>query len=269
MKRKADFAGLPPRTSSEKVARTGDEEYTLNPVPDLPPREEEPACSKKWNVGISRERDEIIKIFMKPSANCRYEIEGQIAYIALPDNKEWRSVYTKLGIKQLTPQEILADKGVFTWLLYRKGDKTLRFVASKVHTPYEIGTIHIAMYEAVGATSAHGAGELLLEGGKVYVNLASGSFVADWVGPKDAPCTKDEMDSYILSHLQMFFPGVHMIKTSSESTYINAKNLPMTLKDLQLYADVGFIICLHPKDQVDTCRKVKSECESPMSASRT
>ena len=268
MKRTAAAANLPSSAPLPKRVRTDgeEEEYVLKPPRDLPPRqqEEEHACAKKWNKGIRHDADPRFPLVMKPSANCSYEIEGQVAYIGLPTEAKWLDLYLST-IKRLRPVQVLADTGVFTWLLYRKGNSDLQFVASKVHTPYEIGTIHYALYEAVGATSAHGAGELRrTSDGKVYVNMASGSFVANWVGIRDVPCTPYEMESYILDKLRPFFPGVELTKTSSQQTYITAENLPMTLEDLQLYADAHFTVCLHPKDQKDTCRKVRNTCEKPM-----
>ena len=272
MKRTALAADLPSASTARlpPSQRRDDDEYVLRPPRDLPPRQQEEGhvCAKKWNKGIEHDPDPRYPIVMKPSADCSYDIEGQIAYIGLPAEREWLDLYLS-SVKRLSPAEVLAETGVFTWMLYRKGSGDLQFVASKVHTPYEIGTIHYALYEAVGATSAHGAGELRrTSDGKVYVNMASGSFVAKWVGPKDAPCSLLDMQNYIFEKLQPFFPGVDLIRTSSEQTYINIENLPMTLADLQLYADAHFRVCLHPKDQKDVCKKVGSMCENPMPAKR-
>ena len=233
-------------------------------VPDLPNTSEEPKCEKVWNRGRDYDnfRDDTFPIVLKDAQNCRIPIGDKIAFVSLPKETEWLNIYLR-SIERLTPNQLVNRNGVFTWIFYRKnGSSELRFAASQVHSSLETGTLHRAIARFVGADTIHGAGEMKKVGNHIEFNFESGSYVLDWVNPKDVSCTPGEMESYLDPLFRQQFPG--MTFSQHPKTFIGQKETPLTMEELQLYADAHFIVCLHNKNDVATCRQTRGTCDSPL-----
>jgi Tol biopolymer transport system component len=247
--------------SAKKPRLETSDDFFLKPPPELSAREEETRCAKTWEDGNSYDPDDVYPIVMKPSSNCSVPIGDKIAYIQLPEDEKWLNLYLQ-SVERLRPVQILERNGVFTWLLYRKDGNNLQFAATPVRSMYELGTIHRTIAKAVGAKTIHGAGEMKKTGKKIVFNFLSGSYMMNWIRTKDKSCTLPEMEDYVEPKLRAFFPGIEMVKT--DKTFINNTDTPATMEELQLYADAHFIVCVHDKTEVDTCRKVKGTCENPL-----
>ena len=75
--------------------------------------------------------------------------------------------------------EIIDSKpGVYTWIL-KKINNIVTFIASRVISNQELGTLHINLDKLTPTGVVLGAGELLLDINKdIYFNLSSGTFMA-------------------------------------------------------------------------------------------
>lgn len=231
------------------------DDFVLSAPPDLPMDSEE-RCARRWMMGFPYEADdEEYPVVMKQVANCAVPIGDKIAYIGLPKEKSWLQTYLN-SIERLRANEL--TDGIYTWILYRKNG-TLEFAASRVLSVYEIGTMHRAIAKSVRAVTIHGAGELRKQGKTIEYNFESGTYMANWLSSKDKTCTLPEMQEYVDPKFKSFFPGHQFVMRPK--TFVNKKETPATMEELQLYADAHFIVCLHDKDDKGKCEKV---CDNPL-----
>lgn len=234
------------------------DDFVLAAPRDLPVDSEE-RCAKRWNMGFPYEADdEEYPMVMKQAANCAIAIGDKIAFVGLPKEKPWLQMYLN-SIERLRADQL--GDGIYTWILYRKTDK-LEFAASRVLSVYEVGTLHRAIAKSVGAKTIHGAGELRKHGKTIEYNFQSGTYMANWISSKDKTCTTSEMEDYVEPRFKEFFPGHQLVLRPA--TFINRRESPATMEELQLYADAHFIVCLHDKNDKSTCEKMGSSCENPL-----
>jgi hypothetical protein len=242
-----------------------DDDFALKPPSDLPDRSEEVRCAKTWDKGVVYEPDDAYPIVMKPTSNCRVPIGDKVAYIQLPEDPKWLDLYIKT-VQRFTPQQLLDEDGIFTWMIYRKTDSNIiQFAASKVRSMFELGTLHRSIAKSVGAKTIHGAGEMKKTGKRIVYNFLSGSYVAKWIDSKDRSCTMEEMEDFLVPKFQAFFPGLELVRSSTGNTFITQTATPVTMEELQLYADAHFTVCLH--DTMDTCKSIRGSCENPLKSS--
>jgi hypothetical protein len=256
------YVGLIMETRASKRQKVAEDDGFVLHRGDVAPREEV-RCASQWERGVTvEEQDPKFRIFMKPPVNCTVAFNGSIAYIALPAEREWLDVYLE-SIKRLTAEELLeARDGVYTWMMYRtRGDATLKFAATRVQSVFELGTIHQAIAHSVGAVSVHGAGEMKKEGETLIYNFQSGSYVATWIKPKDRTCTLAEMEEFLVPKLMDLFPPRTLRRQRVDSTFIT---MEPTMEELQLYADAGFLVCIHPVGRTEECKAAKGTCANPL-----
>jgi hypothetical protein len=243
-----------------------DDDFVLAPPPDLPDRSKEVRCAKTWERGVEYEPDDSYPIVMKPSSNCSVKIGDKLVYIQLPEDPKWLDLYIK-SVERFTPQQLLDKNGTFTWMIYRKaGSNIIQFSASKVRSMFEVGTLHRSIAKSVGAKTIHGAGEMKKTGNRILYNFLSGSYVANWIDSKDRSCTVEEMENFLVPKFKAFFPGLELVRSSTGTTFITTIDTPVTMEELQLYADAQFKVCLH--DSRDTCKAIRGSCENPLKSSK-
>lgn len=256
------YVGLIMETRASKRQKvTEDNGFVLRRGDVAPPEEE--SCASRWDTGVTvEEEDPNFPIIMKPSVNCTVSFNGSIAYISLPVKREWLEVYLE-SIERLTVEELLeARDGVYTWMMYRtRGDPSLKFAATRVQSVFEVGTLHRAIAQSMGAATVHGAGEMKKEGGTLIYNFQSGSYVASWIKAKDRTCTLADMEEYLVPKLMELFPPRTLRRQRVSATFIT---MEPTMEELQLYADAGFLVCIHEAGRTEECKATRGACENPL-----
>jgi hypothetical protein len=98
-------------------------------------------------------------------------------------NKDIEKVYKLLeNFSVCNEKELLNDccsDGIYTWLIYsNEGSDEIKFAATEVVSPYEIGTNHqsIAYNKKINASLIYGAGELKKSNNLITFNLISGTY---------------------------------------------------------------------------------------------
>lgn len=191
----------------------------------------------------------------KSSLNCKFEVDGKIAFVSPPEDQDARIRFLKesptitpVGLKQ-------AKDGVYTWILckIKGGGDTIYFHARYVRSVLEVASLHLAIARAVQATTVHGAGELKKEGKKIVFNFQSGSYMKP-------DCAVKDREKYMRETYFSRIFGDYDIEFEAEGqTFITEKP---TMEELQHYAGKGFRICLHEPDKIDECKSVKGTCEN-------
>jgi len=172
----------------------------------------------------------------------KYVFVGKTCGTKLANNtkvQEILSQFPRLDVKGLRN----AKDGVYTWLLYSTDDSNaIRFVATEVVSPFEIGTRHQAMaYNArTDASIIYGGGELLKKDGFLLFNLLSGTY-----SKRVLQFNYEQTLKYQMIHaFQIFFPEAEY--DSSGSSYIyTVTTVPNAI--LELYKEIGYTVRLFAK----------------------
>lgn len=148
---------------------------------------------------------------------------------------------------------LTANNGVYNWLLYSDDNSDdIKFVATQVLSPYELGTNHasIAYHKKVNAKKVYGGGELKKEDTKINFNLLSGTYtyilkLIDY---------DDNIPEKICNKMLELFPDA--IFDNSRNSYIDSVKT-VSNKLLDLYKNNGFIVKLF--DIYNDCAKFHNE----------
>ena len=144
--------------------------------------------------------------------------------------------FPRLNATELTSPA--AADGVYTWLLYSVvGSDEVRFVATEVISPFEIGTRHQSMvYNArVEADKIYGGGELIKQDGAITFNLLSGTYSRPLV---EANYNRSVTNA-IVAAFKGFFPEAEYDR--GRGSYISkVKTVPRELLDV--YKAAGYTV---------------------------
>lgn len=223
-------------------------------------------CASIWETGKpNKPAEDAFPPFFKPSTNCTYRVDGQLVYITYPSDRQKIIDYIH-AVERFDENTLqtTAPNGIYTWILYKKKDDSATyFAATQVKSIVEMGTLHYAIARGVEAATVHGAGELKKVGKDITFNFLSGSFMQTWI-PAKALCSLPEMEVFIRdNHLKPKFPRANVMFT--KETIISKQFLKVpTMEEIQSYADKGFVVCIHPKENVDECKSVKGTCANPL-----
>ena len=202
------------------------------------------ACEAVWEKGVPFDNP-AYPVFLKPSFQCTFDVEGKRSYITAKDEEAIRTFIR--GTPLFTDIREAPD-GIFTWILYRTSKKAIKFAAAKVNSALEVGTLHRAIAYATGATTIHGAGEIRKTPGKVEVNVQSGSFMANWKG-----CDPVELGKLVIEKARAFLPEGTV---SVEQSFITEALKP-TPEELADYETRGLTVCSYEDEA--TCKKDKGK----------
>lgn len=194
---------------------------------------------------------------LKSSLNCTFQVDGKIAYVSLPEDTEKAVAFiNELPILNETDFfHSATPDGVYTWLLYKKGDESFHWAFRPVTSVLEVGTLHKCIARAVRASTIHAAGEIERKGDEYTINFLSGSFML-----KDCDrVAKEKVMKALFSDMLGSKFGF------TEKTLITAQP---TMEELRFYASKGFRICLHDPDKVDECKATKGKCENVLKGGR-
>lgn len=246
------------------------DDFVLRAPPSLRKRpREDGGCAAVYDQGRQYEKDHPEwPVVLKPSSNCAIPIGDKIAFVALPkEGTDALKIYLSQVVRY-TPETIANEDGIFTWLMYRSARSSeMKFAASKVLSPYEVGTLHRSIAKSMGAVSIHGAGEMEKRGKTIVYNMLSGSYMLDWFKKvKVRDCTAAQLEVHISNEFRDVFRGYNLQTTTK--TLVDIEHLKPTMEELQLYADFGFIVCIHDASKVDECKQVKGTCETPLQPRR-
>jgi hypothetical protein len=102
-------------------------------------------------------------------------------------NEDMEKVYKILeNFSVCDEKELLnSNDGIYTWLLYSNNNSDeIKFMATEVVSPYEIGTNHqsIAYNKRVNASFIYGAGELKKKENNITFNIISGTYTKNIIG---------------------------------------------------------------------------------------
>jgi hypothetical protein len=241
-------------------------DFVLRAPPSLRKRpREDGGCAAVYEQGRQYEMDSPDwPVVMKPSSNCSIPIGDKIAFVGLPTDPEALKIYLNQVVRY-TPETIANVDGIFTWLMYRTRGSEMKFAASKVLSPYEVGTLHRSIAKSVGAVSIHGAGEMEKKGKTIVFNTLSGSYMVDWFKKvKARDCTASQLEVHVSNEFRNMMRG-YTLQTTTK-TLVDLEHLKPTMEELQLYADFGFVVCLHDAANIEQCKQVKGTCETPLQA---
>ena len=173
--------------------------------------------------------------------------EGKFAFVGQIYNTIDKNAEKVQALLNLFPrlnhiQLRVAEDGIYTWLLYSVGNsEEIRFVSTKVVSPYEIGTAHqaLAFNSRVKATKIYGGGELIKTGESIEFNLLSGTYSKPLVQYNynlNKPITNSIVKKFI-----SFFPDAKY-DTSGDS-YIDKVNTVST-ELLEVFKKYGYVVRL-------------------------
>lgn len=149
----------------------------------------------------------------------------------------------------LNQEEILtANNGVYNWILYSEKDsKDIKFAATHIESPYEIGTTHqsLAYNKKVNAYLIYGAGELKKEDRKVTFNVLSGTYTYNIQATTfdfDRIVTRQIIDKFIELFPESIYEDckdsyVHSLKTVSNKLLELYKKINFTVRLFDEYND--------------------------------
>lgn len=214
-------------------------------------------CETAWEKGVDAPDRTKYPVWMKPSKQCTFEINGKRVYIAPKDEASLRSFLdSNTPVTNAQLQE--SPDGIYTWILYRsKGDpKTTKFAAARVKSVLEIGTLHRAIVYGTDAVTVHGAGELQKTGTTIDINVQSGSFMVEW---KDLPdsCDLSKMGPFVLEKVKPFLSKFRVTTVHTDS-FVTDAALPPTAAEIEEYKAKGLVVCEY-KDET-SCKKGKASC---------
>jgi hypothetical protein len=224
-------------------------------------------CDKAWEKGVPAPDPTKYPVWMKPSQQCSFEVDGKRAYIAAKDEDSLREFIDANPVVTTLDD---AAEGVYTWLLYRKkkGGK-LKFAAAKVQSVLEIATLHRAIAYVTKAETIHGAGELKKTETKLRVNAQSGSFMVEWKKTLPEGCSLTDMGNFVLEKVKPFLPaeGLEVYAYTREDkdkdvTFIEGKSLEPSKEELDSYEKRGLTVCYYETEKEcksDKAKKCKDE----------
>jgi hypothetical protein len=222
-------------------------------------------CDEAWEKGVPAPDRTKYPVWMKPSQQCIFEVNGKRAYIAAKDEDSLRTFIESNPIVTTLDD---AATGVYTWLLYRtKKGEAIKFAAAKVQSVLEIATLHRAIAYVTNAETIHGAGELKKTKAKLRVNAQSGSFMVDWTKSLPEGCSLTEMGNLVLEKVKPFLPaeGLEVYAYTREDkdkdvTFIAGPSLKPSKKELDSYETRGLTVCYYEtekeckSDKAKTCK---------------
>ena len=146
--------------------------------------------------------------------------------------------------------------GYYTWIIYSRPGEEKIFVAVKVLSILEVGTIHKAIAHKVDADKIHAAGEILVDNDRLYFNLLSGTYMQNTFNRtrrRRGRCDPDELEDIIIGKMKDYL-GNNITWTSQ--TLIKEAVLPVTQGELDLYQSYGATIQLF--DSVEECVAIRN-----------
>ena len=208
-------------------------------------------CDAVWEKGMAAPDRTKYPVWMKPSKQCTFDLNGKRVYVAPKDEESLRAY---LESKRVVKDVQKAKDGVYTWVLYRTGkDSELEFAASRVKSVLETGTLHRAIVYRSKAKTVHGAGEFQKEGKKISINVQSGSFMAEWKLPES--CALKDMGAIVLERVKPFLEGME-VSTEHTDSFITDAMVP-DKKEIDSYKKKGLIICDYEEE--GACKKDKGK----------
>ena len=209
------------------------------------------SCDAVWEKGTPAPDRTKYPVWMKPSKQCTFEVDGKRVYVAPKDEDTLR---TYLESKRVVTDVQKAKDGVYTWILYRteKGGD-LSFAASRVKSVLESGTLHRAIAYRAKAKTVHGAGEFKKDGKKIHINVQSGTFMVEWKLPDS--CSLKDMGKVVLEQVKPFLEGMD-VSTEHTDSFITDAMVP-DKKEINSYKKKGLIVCEY--DEEAACKKDKAK----------
>lgn len=192
--------------------------------------------------------------FRIPKNNIKNE-EGKYVFVGkvyglMNINDDFLKVLEFLdNFEVLNQEEILtANDGVYNWILYSEKDsKDIKFAATQIESPYEIGTTHqsLAYNKKVNASLIYGAGELKIEDRKVTFNVLSGTYTYNIqisTFDFDRIVTRQIIDKFIELFPESIYEDckdsyVHSLKTVSNKLLELYKKIKFTVRLFDEYND--------------------------------
>lgn len=219
------------------------------------------SCDAVWEKGMAAPDRTKYPVWMKPSKQCTFELDGKRVYVAPKDEDALR---TYLEARRIVRDVAKAKDGVYTWILYRTGkDTDLEFAASRVKSVLEVGTLHRAIAYRTKAKTVHGAGEFKKDGKKVSINVQSGSFMVEWKLPEG--CSLETMGKLVLEKVKPFLEGTDADTAHTDSFITDA--LVPSKKEIEFYKKKGLIVCDYETEA--ECKKDKAKkCAPPKGGTR-
>ena len=146
-------------------------------------------------------------------------------------------------------KELLNDEnenGIYTWIIYSEENSSdIKFMATKVLSPYEIGTTHqsIAYNKRVNANLIYGAGELKKKDNLIIFNLISGTYTKRLIKYN----FDDKIKNQIISKFKEFFNSTNLYKIEYDERYQSDDSyiqniVTVSNKLLELYKSINYIV---------------------------
>lgn len=186
--------------------------------------------------------------FRIPKNNIKNE-EGKYVFVGkvyglMNINDDFSKVLEFLDNFEVLNQEkiLTANDGVYNWILYSEKDSDdIKFAATQIESPYEIGTTHqsLAYNKKVNASLIYGAGELRKEDNKITFNVLSGTYTYNIQASTfdfDRIVTRQIIDKFI----ELFPESVY---EDCKDSYVHSLKT-VSNKLLELYKKNGFIFRL-------------------------
>jgi len=209
-------------------------------------------CDEKWDSGLfTVEKDENSFVAIRYLHNCGIKFGNDVFYINL-DSMRKDDFLNDIPLIHERPTE----NGYYTWIIYSRSDEEKVFVACKVLSILEVGTIHKALAHKVDADKIHAAGEIFLNNDKLYFNLLSGTYMRNTFNRtrrRRGRCDVDELEDLIIVKMKGYL-GDNITWTSRP--LISEAVLPVTQDELDLYMRYGATVQLF--DLVDECLKIRN-----------
>ena len=209
-------------------------------------------CDEKWESGLfTVEKDENSFVAIRYFHNCRIQFGNGVFYINL-DTMRKDDFLNDIPLIRERPTE----NGYYTWIIYSRPGEEKVFVAAKVLSILELGTIHKALAHKVDADKIHAAGEMFVDNDRLYFNLLSGTYMRNTFNRtrrRRSRCDPDELEELIIGKMKDYL-GNNITWTSRD--LISEDVLPVTQGELDLYQSYGATIQLF--DSVDECLPIRN-----------
>ena len=209
-------------------------------------------CDEKWDSGLfTVEKDENSFVAIRYLHNCGIKFGNGVFYINL-DSMRKDDFLNDMPLVRERPTE----NGYYTWIIYSRPDEEKIFVAVKVLSILEVGTIHKAIAHKVDADKIHAAGEILVDNDRLYFNLLSGTYMQNTFNRtrrRRGRCDPDELEDLIIGKMKDYL-GNNITWTSQ--TLIKEAVLPVTQGELDLYQSYGATIQLF--DSAEECIAIRN-----------
>jgi len=209
-------------------------------------------CDEKWDSGLfTVEKDENSFVAIRYFHNCRIQFGNGVFYINL-DSMRKDDFLNDIPLIRERPTE----NGYYTWIIYSRPGEEKVFVAVKVMSILEVGTIHKAIAHKVDADKIHAAGEIFLDNDRLYFNLLSGTYMRNTFNRtrrRRSRCDPDELEDLIIGKMKDYL-GNNITWTSRD--LISEAVLPVTQGELDLYQSYGATIQLF--DSAEKCIAIRN-----------